>query len=131
MQLLKQSVVRWRQFHGYHCPGGNTHIKNGRSLKKIFKIHTDNSYQSEFLFIQDNVYTDYRTIFNHLLHQWMKIWKSGRKLRQRHKLVRLPYLEVPAAGFESGILELPTYLTNYVTCPNKLRYRLFLYSVWF
>ena len=32
-----------------------------------------NSYQPEFLFIQDNVYNHYRKIFYHLLHQWMKI----------------------------------------------------------
>ena len=29
MQLSKQPLVRWRRFHGYHCPDGNTHIKNG------------------------------------------------------------------------------------------------------
>ena len=57
---------------------------------KNIKIHTENSYQSEFLFIQDNVYNDYRTIFYHLLHQWMKIWESGHKLKQGHKLLRLP-----------------------------------------
>ena len=59
-------------------------------LKNI-QIHTDNSYQTEFFFIQDNVYNYYRTVFYHLLHQWMKIWKSGHKLRHGHKLVRLHY----------------------------------------
>ena len=29
----------------------------------IFKIHNDNSYQFEFLFIQVNVYNGYRTVF--------------------------------------------------------------------
>ena len=32
-----------------------------------------NSYQSEFLFIQDNISNDYRKVFHHFLHQWMKI----------------------------------------------------------
>ena len=56
MQLSKKSLVRWRRFHGCHCPDGNTHIKNGRSFKKIFKIHTgnypnSNSYSSRIMFI--------------------------------------------------------------------------------
>ena len=43
-------------------------------LKNIQNSHRhDNSYQSEFLFIHDNVYNDYRTVFYHLLHEWMKI----------------------------------------------------------
>ena len=93
MQLSKQFLVRCRRFHGYHCPDVNTHIKNDDSLKKYSKFTPKNSYQSKFLFIQDNVYNDYRTVFYHLLHQWLKIWKSGHKLRQVHKLVRLPYTE--------------------------------------
>ena len=38
MRLSKQSLVRWRRFHGYHCPDSNTHIKNGRSFKKYSKF---------------------------------------------------------------------------------------------
>ena len=49
MQLSKQFLVRWRRFHGDHCPDGNTHIKNGVSCKKyskfILTIHINpNSY---------------------------------------------------------------------------------------
>ena len=56
MQLSKQSLVRWRRFHGYNCPDGNAHIKNGRSLKKYSKftptIHINpNSYSFRILFI--------------------------------------------------------------------------------
>ena len=65
-------------------------IYTGFDPYKIFKIHTDNSYKFEFLFLQDNVHNDYRTVFYHLLHQRMKTWKSGHKLRQSHKVVRLP-----------------------------------------
>ena len=32
--------------------------------------------------------------FYHLLHQWMKIQKSDQKLRQGHKLVRLPWYSI-------------------------------------
>ena len=90
MQLSKQSLVRWRRFFMDTTDVQFSHQKR-RFILKILKIHTDNSYQSELLFIQDNVYNDYRTVFYHLLHQWIKIWKSGYKLRQSHKLVRLPY----------------------------------------
>ena len=39
------------------------------------------------------------------------------------------FLELLAAGFEPRTLEIPIYLLNYQTCPNQLRYQLFLYSV--
>ena len=56
MQLSKQSQVRWRRSYGYHCPDGNTHIKNGRSFKKYSKItltiHINmNSYSFGIMFI--------------------------------------------------------------------------------
>ena len=62
------------------------------TLSSKTAVHLKNIQNSrrQFLFIYDNVYTDYRTVFYHLLHQWMKIWKSDHKLRQGHKLVRLP-----------------------------------------
>ena len=55
-QNSKQSLVRWRRFHGYHCPDGNTHIKNGGWLKKYLKftptIHINlNSYSFRIMFI--------------------------------------------------------------------------------
>ena len=56
MQLSKQSFIRQRRFHGYHCPDGNTHIKNGGSFKKYSKvtptIHINsNSYSFRIMFI--------------------------------------------------------------------------------
>ena len=56
MQLSKQSLVRWTRFHSYHCPYGNTHIKNGRSFNKYSKftptIHIiSNSYSFRIIFI--------------------------------------------------------------------------------
>ena len=56
MQLSKQSLVRWRRFHGYHCPDGNTHIKSGRSFKNYLKftptIHINpNSYSFRIMFM--------------------------------------------------------------------------------
>ena len=53
MQLSKQSLVRWRRFHG---PDGKTHIKNGGSFKKYSKftstIHINpNSYSFRIIFI--------------------------------------------------------------------------------
>ena len=92
MQLSKQSLVRWRRFHGYHCPDRNTHLKNGGSFKKYSKftpiIHINpNSYSFRITFVMIIIVR----FFCHLLHQLIKIWKSGHKLRQGHKLVRLPY----------------------------------------
>ena len=92
MQLSKQSLVRWRRFHGYHCPDRNTHLKNGGSFKKYSKftpiIHINpNSYSFRITFVMIIIVR----FFYHLLHQLIKIWKSGHKLRQGHKLVRLPY----------------------------------------
>ena len=56
MQLSKQSLVRCRGFHGYHCPDGNTHIKNNRSFKKYLNftltIHINpNPYSFRIMFI--------------------------------------------------------------------------------
>ena len=56
MKLSKQSLVRLRRFHGYHCPDGNTHIKSGDSFKKYSKftptIHLNpNSYSFRIMFI--------------------------------------------------------------------------------
>ena len=56
MQLSKQSLVRWRRFHGYHCPDGNTHIKNRDSFLKYSKftptIHINpNFYSFRIMFI--------------------------------------------------------------------------------
>ena len=38
---------------------------------------------------------------------------------------------LPPAGFEPMTLEFSTYLPNYLTCPNQLRYRLLPYFEWF
>ena len=56
MQLSKLSLVRWRRFHGYHCPDGNTCIKNADSFKKYSKftptIHINpKSYSFTIMFI--------------------------------------------------------------------------------
>ena len=56
MQLWKQSLVRWRRFHVYHCPDGNTHIKNDGSFKKYSKFTptfhiNSNSYSFRIMFI--------------------------------------------------------------------------------
>ena len=56
MQLSKQSLVRWRRFHDYHHPDGNTHIKNDGSFKKYLKFtltfHINpNSYPFRIMFI--------------------------------------------------------------------------------
>ena len=56
MQLSEQSLVRCRRFHGYHCPDGNTHVKNGRSFKKYSKFTpaiyiNPNSYSFRIMFI--------------------------------------------------------------------------------
>ena len=68
-----------------------SHIKSGRSFKKYSKF-TPTIHITEFLSIQDNFYTDYRTVFYDLLHQWLKLWKSGYKLRKVEKPMSLPYL---------------------------------------
>ena len=81
MQLSKQSLVRWRQFHGYHCSNGNTHIKNGGSFKEYSKftliIHIDpNSYSFRTMFIMIIV----RFFIICLTNGWK--YESGHKLRQ-------------------------------------------------
>ena len=56
MQLSKKSLVRWRRFHDYHCPDGNTHMKNGDTFLKYLKFTTTihinpNSYSFRIMFI--------------------------------------------------------------------------------
>ena len=68
----KMEVISWLPLP---CPQ-RLHKKR-RFIYEIFKIHTNNSYQPKFLFIQDNVYYDYRTIFYHFassMNKNMKKW---------------------------------------------------------
>ena len=55
-----------------------TYIKNDVSFKKY---STRNSYQSESLLIQDNVYNDYRTVFSSM-DENMKKWPQTETVSQ-------------------------------------------------